>query len=353
MRYSLICLECKAEYNSDYPHQTCDKCGKKLTVNCKDKPQFKKSNGEEFWDYEALLPDAKYNHSEIGGTKLIQSHEYGNLHLKLEMENPTGSFKDRGSIVEIAKAKEYGYDAITCASTGNMAYSLCYYANLEGLKAEVFISNDANQSKLKKIRGVGNANIHRVDGDFNKALELAYGSAKKSGFFLSGDYCYREEGQKTLTYEVMDQLPSVTHMLVPVGNATLLTAVFKALNEMKSVGKIKRFPKIIGVQAEKCSPLVKALEQNKNLKYEMPKTKADAIAVGYPIFGEEGLRAIRETGGCGVAVSESEMVNEQKAFSREYGLVAELAGVATLAAVRKLKLGDEDKAIAIISGGNV
>lgn len=353
MKYSLKCLGCDSEYGPSYPYQTCGACGGNLEVAYEERPRFLKSHGEEFWDYEALLPYGKYRHSELGGTKLIRSHTPENIYLKLEIENPTRSFKDRGSVVEVAKAKEYGYDTIACASTGNMAYSLCYYADLEGMKARVFISSDANKDKLRNIRKVGDAEIERVNGDFNKALGLAYKFARRSGAFLTGDYCYRKEGQKTVAYEIMDQLPSATHIVVPVGNATLVSAVFRALKEMESTGRIKRCPKIIAVQAERCSPLVKALKSGNKIKYETPKTKADAIAVGYPTFGEEGLRAVIETEGSGITVTEKEMLGGQKAFQREYGLIAELAGVASLIAARKLRLKAGERAVAIISGGNV
>lgn len=353
MKYGLQCSGCHLDYGPDYPCQTCGKCGKNLEVIYKEKPKFKKSGGRDFWDYESLLPNARYNHSELGGTRLIQSHEGDNIYLKLELENPTRSFKDRGSIIEITKAKEYGYDRITCASTGNMAYSLCYYANLEGMKANVFISNAANIDKIRKIRAVGDADIFKVDGDFNRAMDLAYKYSKKSNSFLTGDYPYRKEGQKILAYEIMDQLPSATHLIVPVGNATLLSGISKALKELKAAGKLRRLPKIVAVQAEGCSPFIKSLNQNKELKHEIPRTKADAIAVGYPTYGKEGLEAVRKTHGCGISVTEAEMLKEQKAFKKEHGLVAELGGIASLAAVRKLKLKDADKAVAIISGGNV
>ncbi len=121
MKYILKCIACGVEYSSLHRYQTCGNCEGNLEVVYTEKPRFGKGRGE-FWDYEFLLPNTKYRHTELGGTKLIESKDDERVYLKLEIENPTRSFKDRGSVVEIAKAKEYGYDTIACASTGNMAF---------------------------------------------------------------------------------------------------------------------------------------------------------------------------------------------------------------------------------------
>lgn len=353
MKYILRCTVCKVEYSSRHSYQTCGSCSGNLEVVYTEKPKFGKGNGEDFWEYEFLLPKARYRHRELGGTKLIKSKDDERLHFKLEIENPTKSFKDRGSVVEIAKAKEYGYETIVCASTGNMAYSLSYYAKLEGMNAKIFIGGSASKHKLRNIRELHDADVERVDGDFNKALDCAYRYSKRHKAFLSGDYCYRKEGQKTLAYEITDQLREVSHVIIPVGNATLLSGFFKGLSEMRKAGKIRRLPKIVAVQARKCSPLVKAFDRNGEVKYEKPMTSADAIAVGYPTFGNEAVKMLRSSGGMAVAVSEAEMKKEQKKFLSDYGLVAEMASVATIAAARKIKFKKDDIAVAVISGGNV
>lgn len=353
MRYILKCRVCKVEYTDMHKYQTCGSCGGNLEVVYTEESRFKKSRGDKFWDYEYLLPKAKYRHTELGGTKLIKSIDDERLFLKLEIENPTRSFKDRGSVVEIAKAKEYGYETIVCASTGNMAYSLAYYAKLEGMKAKVFIGGRASKHKVRNIKELRDSDVEKIDGDFNKALDFAYKYASRHKAFLTGDYCYRKEGQKTLVYEIMDQLHDATHIIVPVGNATLLSGVFKGLREMKQARHIKRLPKIIAVQARKCSPLVKAFVNGEKIKYQKPMTAADAIAVGYPTFGDDALSMLKLYKGMAMAVSEPEMMKEQKRFLEDYGLVAELASVSTIVAYRKLNLKDNEKAVAIISGGNV
>ena len=349
MDYFLKCTNCNAEFDKKFNKQICNKCGSILDVKY-NKLRLKKNNNNDFWAYEEVLPNAKYKHYAIGGTKIIKSNENENLFLKLELENPTKSFKDRGSVVEIAKCIEYGYDEIACASTGNMGFSVAYFAKLNNIKAKIFVSANANKDKIKDIKQVHDADIIKVNGDFNLAQKFAEKYSQKNNVFLGGDYCYRKEGQKIVVYEIINQL-NPSNILVPIGNATLLYGVLQAIDEMKSMNFIKNSPKVIGVQAKLCSPFIKAFNTNANIKYEKPKTSADAIAVGYPTFGTIAIEKLKKNNGIAISVSEKEMKLEQKLFYKNYGLISETAGVATVAAFKKLKLNG--KTVAIISGGNI
>ncbi len=351
MDYTLRCESCGASYSSSYRKQTCDRCGGILSVAYKGRVKPPRFDGD-FWSLESILPKSRYRRYELGSTELARS-KIPELWLKLELQNPTRSFKDRGSVVEIAKAKEYGYKEVVCASTGNMAYSVAYYAKLSGIKAKIFISRDANRDKIRDIRETHDANITRVDGDFTEAQRRASNYAKRCGSFLAGDYCYRQEGQRTMFYEIASQLKGVTHVITPVGNATLISGMLKAAEEMKVSGALEKPPRIIGVEAERCSPMFKAFRSGKPMKYEAPKTMADAIAVGYPTFGDMAIGMLKRQNGSVVTVTEKEMALEQNRFLSEYGMIAELAGVAGIAAYRKLRLPKSAKAVAIVSGGNV
>jgi len=348
MPYHLRCLTCGERFSSDYPRQLCGKCGGILEVVYARAPGVRRLK-KDFWSYEPFLPDCQYKHYKLGNTTLLPAREEG-LYLKLELENPTKSFKDRGSVVEVAKALEYGYDEVVCASTGNMAYSVSYYAKLAGISATIFVSRNANWLKIRNIRETRDANIIRVDGDFTEAQKRAIGYTKRREAFLTGDYGYRKEGQKTLLYEIVAELPGVRNVLVPVGNATLLSATYKAIRELKKAGLLDRIPKLVAVQAALTDPLVTAFRKNKKVRYQKPLTDAGAIGVGYPTYGDQAIEGVRETQGMAVEVTDGEMEVERKAFYREYGLQAEMAGVATLAAFRKIPL--EGKSVAIISGGN-
>ncbi len=351
MDYALVCTGCDASYPSGWAGQECGRCSSILEVVYRKSPRID-SDCSSFWDYEQAVPKGNYRKYSVGGTRLIESNER-NLFLKMESENATGSFKDRGSVIEVGKAHEYGYREVVCASTGNMAYSITYYSKLYGIKAKVFISSDANKDKLRYIREVHDADVMRIDGDFTEAQRRAENYSKRTGAFLTGDYCYRKEGQKTVAYEVIDAMPDVTHLIVPVGNATLLSGVYKALDEMKLSGKLKRIPTVVAVQSKECMPLVKAFCNNKKIIYERPSTKADAIAVGFPTFGAQALEYLNKYRGMALSVSDSELLAEQRRFFSEYGLNVELAAVSGLAAYRKLKLGKGKLAVTIVTGKNV
>jgi threonine synthase len=345
MEYHLKCTKCGEIYDSKYPYQECAKCGGLLEVMYEGKlPKLRKINS--FWDFEPILPKGKYKHFEVGLTRTIRISD--NLYLKLEIDNPTHSFKDRGSVVEVAKAYEYGYDEIVCASTGNMAYSLAYYAKTYNIKAKIFVSKNVSKDKMEYIRKTHDADVTKVNGDFTLAQKHAEEYAKRKNAFLTGDYCYRKEGQRTIAYELNEYKPD--NIIVPVGNATLISGILKAINEMYSAKMLRKVPKVIGVESSRCKPLYNAFKTGK-LVYEKPRTKADAIAVGYPTFGIQAIELLKKFNGSVTIVSDKEMVAEQAFLYKNYGIIAELAGVASLAAYKKLKL--KGKSIAIISGGNV
>jgi len=348
MDYTLRCGSCRKEYTMYFRKQLCDSCGGILEVDYSGGPNMKNLR-KDFWSYEPLLPKGEYKHYKLGNTTLLPSVER-DLFLKLEMENPTKSFKDRGSVVEVAKALEYGYDEVVCASTGNMAYSVAYYAKLGGIRSAIFVSRNANWLKIRNIRETRDADIHRVDGDFTEAQRRAINYAKRKGAFLVGDYGYRKEGQKTLIYEVLAELPDVRNILIPVGNGTLFSASFKGLAELQRYGLSRSSVRLIAVQASLTDPLAVAFRTGKPVKYQRPLTDAGAIAVGYPTYGDQAIEGIRATRGTVVDVTDEEMEEERKSFYREYGLQVEMAGVASMAAFRKVSL--RGKSVAVTSGAN-
>jgi threonine synthase len=350
MQYFLECTNCGKQYESDYDSQICSKCDGILEVVYKKKmPKVEKLSS--FWDLEKVMPESNYKHFWLGITPTIKSVSDKRLKLKLEFMNPTHSFKDRGSAIEMAKAYEYGFKEVTCASTGNMAYSISYYAKLYGLRVKVFISDNANEDKIKDIKSVGDADVEKVNGDFTKAQAMATKYSKTHGAFLCGDYCYRKEGQKSIAYEICTSSLETDNIIVPVGNATLLSATYKAIHELKESRSIKRAPRLIGVQSDKCKPLVTAFSKGSKIKYQKPMTNADAIAVGYPTYGTQAIEALEKTSGSAIAVSEASLIKEQKAFMENYGLTAELASVSVIAAYKLLKPGGQS--VAVITGANV
>ncbi|MGC8648593.1 MAG: threonine synthase [Candidatus Micrarchaeia archaeon] len=358
MNYALRCKQCGIEYASSFEKQTCERCGGILEVIYHEKQgeARKLTYAKGFWDFEPLLPNGKYKHFAVGMTKIVPSNDNDNLFFKFEFDNPTHSFKDRGSVIEVAKAKEYGFDKIACASTGNMAYSISYYAKLYGIEATVFISKGANRDKLIDIKSTHDAELHLINGDFTAAQKEAERYAQRNDAFLGGDYCYRKEGQSTIAYELFLQARDAKNIIVPVGNATLFTALYKAYTRMKTAGLISTMPRLFGVEASGCSPLYKAAKNATEIKYEKPKTFADAIAVGFPTYGSEAIEAARLSKGEFITVSDKEMRSSQQEIYKEYGVKVELASAAGLEAYEKLckrnTIGKEQTVI-ILSGSNI
>lgn len=299
-----------------------------------------------------------------GGTELYKDVEVKGitksfrLHLKVETENPTRTFKDRGSSVEVSKAKELGFDAVCCASTGNMGLSLATYAKKVGMKCTIFISKDANREKIAKISKQG-AKIKKVNGDFNESLVEAERFAPKNNVFLCGDYHYRKEGQKSLLFEIIEQLNYKVpdYILVQVGNSTLLAAVYKGLREFKHLGLINRLPKLIAVQSRECDPLVRAYKENEKIKYTKPRTDADAIAVGYPTFGFEGLAAIKAAHGFAESVRDADIEKAGSLLYQSAKIKAELGGATSFAGFIEINRRDPNlfrnkDVVAIVTGNN-
>ncbi|MEM0107039.1 MAG: pyridoxal-phosphate dependent enzyme [Candidatus Micrarchaeaceae archaeon] len=345
MKYHLRCNSCGAEYESSYASQICEKCSGILEVIYDGKLHFP-SNAMSFWDYEGLMPSGSYKHFMLSPTPLVK--ESNQAYIKLETVNPTHSFKDRGSVIEVAKASEYGFNEIVCASTGNMAYSVAYYAKLFGIKAKIFVSEGVTRDKARYIRDTHDANVTRVNGDFTEAQRHAINYSKRMKAFLTGDYCYRKEGQKTLGYELLGK--GISNIIMPIGNATLFTAVYKAAKEALASKFIKYLPALYGVEASGCAPIANAIKANARIKYIKPNTKADAIAVGFPTYGEEAIAIIKEKGGI-FTVNDSELAAMQKKFLYKYGITSELGGIAAYAAYSNNHFGATTAIV--ITGANI
>jgi threonine synthase len=254
---------------------------------------------------------------------------------KNETTNPTGSFKDRGSSVEITKALELGATRLVCATTGNMGASVAAYSARAKLSVKIFIPSDTPRHKLMQI-SVHGAKIIKTK-DYTTASASAERLAKTGYYYLAGDYPYRGEGQKSIGFEIADQfhfkLPDA--IVMPIGNGTLMWAVYKALHELSIVGLIQRIPKLIGVQAAGCAPIVHAFEAgidgiHEPIKPVKPRTIASAIEVGNPIDGPKALTAINRTGGFALAVSDREILAARNLLGRE-GIYAESGGAAATA----------------------
>lgn len=297
--------------------------------------------------YLPLMPIKDYANFvslKEGATPLIKSRTLGkelgiDLYFKLESQNPTGSFKDRGSAVEMTIAKELGAKAITVASTGNMAASCSCYAAAAGIPCFVFVPEGTPSGKLSQVISYG-GHIVNVKGSYQDAAKLAEDIARKLGFYLAGDYAYRVEGQKTAAFELIDQMyfdvPDA--VIVPMGCGTNITAYAKGFKEYNELGFISKTPELIGVQPEGAPSIVKSFLENKKDVETLKEANslASAITVNYALDGMKALDAIYSTGGCGIAVPDIEMVEAQYLLAREESLFVEASSASSFAALKRL-----------------
>ena len=373
--FHLECIVCGQRYGAEEVVYTCSRCGNLLDVKYDYKLLEERLSKVDLkrrplsvWRYRELLPikdEGKIVSLKEGGTKLHYCRRLGealglkSLYVKTEGDNPTGSFKDRGMTVGITKALEYGFKAVICASTGNTSASLAAYAAKAGITCIVLIpSGKIAYGKLAQAIVYG-AKIVQVKGNFDDALRIVMELSLKGKFYLLNSVNpYRVEGQKTLAYEVADQLgrpPSF--LVVPVGNAGNISAVWKGFKEYKRLGFAEATPKMMGIQAEGASPIAEAVKLGLSeiRPVEKPETVATAIRIGSPVNWRKALNAIRESGGTAETVSDREIVEAQKLLARLEGLFVEPASAASIAGLRKLvEQGaiDKDELVVCVATGH-
>jgi len=300
---------------------------------------------------------------EEGGTPLIHAKNLGkklglnHLYIKNEGVNPTGVFKDRGTMVEVTKAKELGAKAICLASTGNMAASCAAYASAAKIPCYVLVPEGTPIGKLAQTLTFG-ARVIQLRTDYSRCAQLAAQMAKKFGFYLAGDYTFRTEGQKSQGYEIVEQLfwKSPNYIVTAVGNGTNLHAIYKGMKEFHQLGFVDSLPKVIIAQTTGCNPIVEAYRQNKDTFTPVkPNTVASAMAVGNPSDGRKILADMKESGGLAAEVTDEFLLQCQQEMAREEGIFQEPSGVVGYAVVKKLAQEGHfkpDDVIVMIAGGN-
>ena len=262
--------------------------------------------------------------------------------MKNEGENPTGSFKDRGMTVAISKAVELGKKQVACASTGNTAASLAAYSARAGLECIVFVpAGKVAGGKMLQVMMHG-AKIFQVKGDFDQAMEtvVQLTETRKNFYLMNSLNPFRLEGQKTLAFEVCDQLGHAPDALVlPVGNGGNISAIWKGFNEFHRLGIVKNRPRMLGVQAVNAAPIATAVrtKRDKIKPVKKPRTVATAIRIGSPVNSPKVLRAIQESRGTAETVTDREILDAQKTLASLEGIFVEPASAASIAGLTKLK----------------
>ncbi len=368
--YDLVCVHCGAVYPPDEIIYNCRSCGHLLAVRY---PLDEISIDRKAWDsrplsvwrYRELLPVRIPPVTlQEGGTPLYHLEKIGKeigipgLYAKHEGMNPSGSFKDRGMTVGVSMAIQLGKNTVACASTGNTSASLAVYAARAGIPAVVLLP--AGKVALGKVAQalMHGARVISIKGNFDRALEMVHDLCLSHGLYLLNSINpFRLEGQKTIGFEAIDQLGQVPDRIVlPVGNAGNISAVYKGLRELESLGFIDRLPMMTGVQASGSQPVVRAIQDGlpEVIPEGNPETVATAIRIGAPVNAEKALTAIRMTGGTALSVTDSEILSMQRDLARKEGIGVEPASAASVAGIRKMAesglLDRDEKIVCVVTG---
>jgi threonine synthase len=275
------------------------------------------------------------------------------LYLKWEGANPTGSFKDRGMVMAIAKAYEEGSQIVMCASTGNTSASAAAYASRLGIRCVVLVPHGhVALGKLSQAVMYG-AEVLEVEGNFDEALAIARRITSEYPITLVNSVNpYRIEGQKTAAFEICEQLQGAPDVLaIPVGNAGNITAYWKGFAEYKDSGKIDNLPQMWGFQAEGASPIV----QGKPIPH--PETVATAIRIGNPASWKTAVQAATESHGRIDSVTDEEILDAYRKIARLEGVFAEPGSAASVAGVIKSfkqgKLVKGSKVVCVLTGNGL
>lgn len=248
-----------------------------------------------------------------GGTPLVLEQEHGwSVGLKVEYASPTGSFKDRGAVVMLAKAREWGVERCVVDSSGNAGAAVAAYAARLGIRCEVFVPAANSPSKLRQPESHG-AVVHRIAGSREDVAAAALEFVDREGAFYASHVFnpYFYEGTKTYAFEIWEQLggraPEL--LVLPVGNGTFVLGACKGFRELLAAGLVDRVPRVIAVQAEGCAPLARAHAAGGRLEpVQTRPTVAEGIAIAQPRRGAEILAAIREAGGDVISVSDEQVL---------------------------------------------
>jgi len=309
----------------------------------------------EYRDYLPITDKTPHITLYEGNTPLIYarhiSKELGvKVYLKYEGMNPTGSFKDRGMVVAIAKALEEGARTVICASTGNTSASASAYSAVAGLKSIVLIPEGAIAlGKLAQALTYG-AQVIAIRGNFDSALNLVREAGKRFPVTIVNSINpYRIEGQKTASFEICDVLNDAPdYLFIPVGNAGNITAYWKGFKEYRENGKIQKLPKMMGFQAEGAAPIVRGYP------IENPETIATAIRIGNPASWNSAVLAAKESGGIIDMVSDEEILYAYKFTASMEGIFIEPASSASVAGlikyVREGKIEKDSTAVCVLTG---
>ncbi|MBE0426723.1 MAG: threonine synthase [Nitrospirae bacterium] len=373
----LKCRECGREYPVS-PIYVCEFCFGPLEV-IYDYKSIKKAltrkviekREKSLWRYKELLPidGAPLAGLNSGYTPLLKADNLAKelgvkeLYIKDDtVAHPTLSFKDRVVAVAITKAREFGFDTVACASTGNLAHSVSAHGAKAGFNRFIFIPATLEASKIVASL-IYEPNLIAVDGNYDEVNRLCSEIANKYkwAFVNINIRPFYAEGSKTHGFEIVEQLGwnAPDNVVIPSASGSLLTKIWKSFKEFKEIGIIKELKtRVFAAQATGCSPITTAIKQGTDvIRPVKPNTIAKSLAIGNPADGYYAIQVVAEAGGTGEDVSDQEIIDGIKLLARTEGIFAETAGGVTVAVTKKLidsgKIGRDEITVICVTGNGL
>src|SRR5438105_58962 len=375
--YELRCRECGKTWGNQ-PKSICDDCFSPLEVTYDYEAVHTVFNRERIaqrppnmWRYAELLPLPANYHPQlpVGFTPLLGApqlaKQIGAKRLCIKNDAvclPTLSFKDRVVAVALANARSFGFDTVSCSSTGNLANSVAAQAAREGLKAWIFIPSDLEPAKILGTQVFG-AELVRINGSYDHVNRLCSQIADEHrwGFVNVNLRPYYAEGSKTVGYEIAEQLGwrLPDNIVVPMAGGSLITKVKKAFDELVQLGLVDEKPvKFFGAQATGCSPISTAVKAGESeFQPQKPSTIARSLAIGNPADGHYAIKTITKSGGWAEDVSDPEIVESIQLLAEREGIFTETAGGVTVGTARKLyqqgRIAPDETTVLCITGNGL
>src|ERR1700704_5224512 len=377
LRYELQCRECQTRWGNQ-PISFCQSCFAPLEV-VYDWDRIRKDVSKDeiarratnLWRYKELLPlpDMYEASTPSGFTPLLKAAKLGetvrsrSLYVKNDAVCfPTLSFKDRVVAVALTQAHNFGFDVVSCSSTGNLANAVAAQAARAGLKACIFIPADLEPAKVLGTQVYG-AQIVRIDGNYDQVNRLCSQIADKHrwGFVNVNLRPYYAEGSKTVGYEIAEQLGwrLPDNVVVPMAGGSLITKISKAFKELIGLGFVEeKQVKFFGAQATGCSPISTAVKTGSpDIEPQKPATIARSLAIGNPADGHYAIKTIKKSGGWSEDVSDPEVIDSIRLLAETEGIFTETAGCVTVGSAGKLNRQDrilpEETTVLCITGNGL
>jgi len=350
------CSECECSYPIDSSRWQCD-CGSPLDLEFS--PTFPirtiLKRKPDLWRYREAIP-IKKDKSIISlgeGFTPLEEMDLGghSVWMKIDYLLPTGSYKDRGATVLISKARELGVRKVVEDSSGNAGAAIAAYCARAGIGCDIYVPEATSSGKLVQIQTY-RANLRKIEGSREKTARVTMEAAKKA-FYAS--HCWNPfflHGTKTFAFEIWEQMgmKSPDTLILPVGHGTLLLGAYIGFRELKEAGRVKKIPRLVGVQSAACAPLflgfVRGAYEPRSVRKR--ETLAEGIAIAEPVRGKQILKAIRETGGDMLTVTEKEIGPALREMGRR-GYFIEPTSAATIAGLRKYLKGKRGKEVIVSS----